>query len=485
MTSLKQAATRQDIETLITGCAVNPLLYTQTFFPDTARQGTPRMHAEMWDVLESTLHPFVNFEAFRGSAKTTLTRLYLSKRIAYGNARTLVYVGDNETSAVKSVQWMANAVERNSLWAQTFGLTPGKKWTENDIEIQHRSLGHSIRMIGLGITGQVRGININDYRPDTICLDDVQNDENTATHEQRQKLQNLVFGAFLRALAPPSENPLVKAVNLATPLAIDDLPMVLERDPGWITRRYSCFDAAGQSRWEARYPTEHLERERQGYIARNQLHIWLREMECRIVSSDMAAFRNEWLQYWQVLPGDLRYVITIDPASSDAPDASHQAMAVLGTDGQRIFLADYYLARGQNPEETAEKLFAFARMYQPLMGLGVETVAYQKILKWYLEDAMRRRNHYIPITPINDKRKKGDRIRQALTARSSARMLFVNSGHSEFIRDYISYPAVRSPDLLDAVAMGVSMLAPWENNIEAASGLHQRKPLPRNWRSAP
>lgn len=476
---------QSDIDTLVTACAVDPILYTTTFFPNAVRQRTPRMHAEMWDAFENPRIPYLNLEAFRGSAKTTLTRLFLSRRMAYGTSRTMLYIGDTETSAVKSIQWIAQNIENNRQWAQAFGLHKGKKWTENDIEVVHAGFDHTIRLIGLGITGQIRGINIGDYRPDLIVMDDVQNDENTATVEQRQKLQGLVFGAVLRALAPRTENPLAKAINLATPLDLEDLPSVLERDPLWTTRRYSCFDPDGRSRWEERFPTEQLELERQGYIARNQLHLWLREMECKIISADTAAFRQDWLQYWQVLPDNLRYVMAIDPASSDDKKASNQVIVVLATDGQRVFLVDYHIARGQNPEETAQKMFAFAGVYQPMMGVGIETVAYQRILKWYLEEAMRKRNFFIPTFAIKDNRRKGDRIRQALTGRASHKLLFVHQSHKEFISDFVSYPAVSKPDLLDATAMGVSMLAPWENGVEGAPLPLNRQPLPPSWRRAP
>ncbi len=498
---MNQAASKQqqisNVNELVAAAAVDSDFYARTFFPKTAKQRAPVFHGEMWDTLERPENRLVAIEAFRGSAKTSILRLFTSKRIAYGISNTILFISDTEGHAVKSVEWLMKAVKYNYYWAETFKLRQGGKWTGNELEIIHGVEEYPIRVIGLGVTGQVRGINVDDYRPDFIVLDDPENDENVLTHEGRNKLMGLVAGAILRSLAPSTENPSAMMAVLQTPLHRDDLIEALRHDPSWVSRRYSCFDDSGTSRWPERYPTDDLLQEKQSYIGRNQLSVWMREMECKVVSAETCAFRADWLMFWDILPDDCTYYMAIDPASSDAKTADFQAMVVVGIrpGGRDVYLAEYTNTRGEMPDELAQNFVRMWLHYRPLRVI-VETRSYQKILKWYLETVKKR--HGIPayITEYppktggrnganRDTRSKGDRIRQALTERAASRQFWVNRSHTEFIGQFSDYPSVSHDDLLDAFAMAMTAIDPLLMGGTAGMPMSITKPLPDNWRSAP
>src|SRR5215510_7721215 len=178
-----------------------------TFFPQTFRQKSPSFAREMWDLMEDPKVRLANLVAFRGSSKTSRARVFAAKRIAYGISRTILYVGVSEGKAIESVNWIRNRVDRNVQFRDTFGLSRGQKWEETQIEIEHKLFGHTIRVLGSGVTGSLRGLNIDDYRPDLIIVDDPQNDETAATEIQREKLEDLILGAVLNSLAPPTDEP--------------------------------------------------------------------------------------------------------------------------------------------------------------------------------------------------------------------------------------------------------------------------------------
>jgi hypothetical protein len=56
-----------------------------------------------------------------------------------------------------------------------------------------------LRAIGQG--QQMRGINIDNQRPDIAVIDDVEDNENTESESQQKKLDRWMFGPFLKALA--------------------------------------------------------------------------------------------------------------------------------------------------------------------------------------------------------------------------------------------------------------------------------------------
>lgn len=465
--------------------------YGKFFFPKTCRDAFPLFHKEIDDVLDREENRYIAIEAFRGSAKTSKLRLLVSKRIAYAQAHTILFLSDTEGHATKSIQWLQSAVLHNTRWAEFFKLRPGKKWTENDIEILHGVEGYPIRIIGAGITGQIRGINIEDYRPDLIIGDDLENEENTATFEQRNKISNLFFGAVAKSLAPVSENPKAQLIVLGTPLHSEALIEVVRKDPSWISRRYGCFNIDGTSRWEVRHPLAELLREKASYAARNQMSIWLREMECRVVSPETAAFRPEWLQFYDVQPEGMVFYVAIDPAPvlSDIAIAKNlntdfQAVVVIGILGHKVFLIEYKLIRDQNPEELVTELYRIIGVYNPVK-VGIETVGYQKNLEWYLRDAMKKRNHFFTITPVNDRRKKGLRIRQAITARASNKTIYVKREHTEFIEQFTDYPDIGHDDLLDSFSIALDLIDPNYAGVDIAGDATSGYTPLANWRNAP
>jgi len=462
--------------------ATNPDFYNRTWFPRAFRQSTPQFHHEMNAAFNNPAYRYLGFKCFRGSAKTTLSRSFVSRRVAYAISRTILFVSAAQDHSIRSLAWIKHAVQNQTPWARFFQLRPGSKWTDAEMQILHGVEEVPIWAVALGITGQTRGVNIDDYRPDLILLDDPCDEENTRTVEQRTKISNLTFGALEKSLAPRSEAPDAKMILDQTPLNREDLIETASRDPQFHTLTYSCFDERGNSRWPERFPTEELLESKQHHIRRNQLPLWLREMECKIVSEETSAFRMEWLNYWELLPEHMTTFLFVDPASSESKTADFQACAAVGISGTKRYLLEYTEAKGQNPEELAVELFRMVKKWKP-MKVGVESIAYQRMLAWYLKQEMTRRNHYFAIEEVQDRRKKEDRIRQAITGIAANGMLYVHPSHNTFISQFGDYPDVAHEDVLEAVCGALDLADPTiEGEVIAAE-----KDIPRlpDWRSAP
>lgn len=435
--------------------ATSLVTYGKLFFPKTFRQASPLFHEEIGWALMNPDYRNVGIEVFRDGAKTTLLRTFISQRIAYGISRTVLVVSASQGHSILSLRWVKRQVEHNTLWANTFRLRKGGKWTDDHVEVLHGVEEVPITILALGITGQLRGFNIDDFRPDLIVCDDTSTDETSGSAEQRKKEVGLVFGALLNSLAPKSESPNAKAVVLDTPKSKFDLIEGLEKNPEWKFIRYGIFDEHGESRWPQRYPTEELKRLKANAIRVGQLSLWLREKECKIVSDETASFKFENMQYWDTLPERATYIIAIDPASSDAKTADDNVVAVLAFHKDNIYLVDYKAATGQNPEMVKASVFEFARRWRPI-GVVVESVHYQRTLAWYLEQAMREERVFIPIYREQDKRSKADRIIQALGETTGYWRFFCRPEHSKFLEQFAEYSPTGDmhDDVLDAVAIG-------------------------------
>jgi len=461
-----------DLNEVVLRAATDSEFYCRFFFGKTARQASPDFHKQVWAALEDPANRYVAEMIFRDGAKTTTCRLFTSKRIAYGISHTILFIGKGEGSALRSLEWIRKQVMYNRLWADTFRLRPGDKWApgSGDIEIFHGTDEYPIRILSMGITGQTRGVNIDDYRPDLIVVDDPCDEENTATKDQRQKMSDLFFGALYNSLAPTSEQPNAKMVLLQTLLNEEDLVSQCAKDPNFKTLQFSIFDEHGMSRWPERHPTAEMIKKKEGFIARNQLSLWLREYECVLSTPETSLFRGEWLQYYDTEPDGMVTFMAIDPVPppTDAQraketymaDRDYEVIAVVGVWRGRYYLLEYAMMRGHEPDWTISEFFRLLDKWRP-MRVRVETVAYQATLKWLLEKAMQARKRFVQINSHNargkgDRRKKEYRIADSLNGIAANKMLYVKKEHTEFIEQFTRYPRINHDDVLDAVCEAIT-----------------------------
>ncbi|UCE47404.1 MAG: hypothetical protein JSW47_17615, partial [Phycisphaerales bacterium] len=130
---------KKTVEEMVMLGAADGVYFSHQFFPKTVRQTSPEIHYEVWDAMDSLEHEHVGLELFRGSGKTTITRMNVAKRISYGISRTIMAVGPEQGHAKRTVRWIMRQIETNRFWTQTFGLKKGSKWSENEIEIINES----------------------------------------------------------------------------------------------------------------------------------------------------------------------------------------------------------------------------------------------------------------------------------------------------------------------------------------------------------
>lgn len=467
------------VNELVALCAVDDDLYAKTFFPKTARVEPPVFHREMDSMLNSTQR-LLNFQVFRGGAKTTKLRLYVSKRIAYGVSKTILYVSKSQGHAGRNLMWLRKAIERNERYANTFNLRRGDKWNDEELQIHHGVDGDSIWVTGMGITGSTRGINFDDYRPDLIIVDDVVDDENATTDEQRLKTEQLVHGALRNSLISRMENPLAKMVILQTPMDFDDISEQAFKDPEFKSFRYGCWTKETedlpidlrQSSWPALFPAEDLRAQRAAAIKKNKLSTFSREMECRLITPETSKFKAEWLKYFgegeeEPEPSRLGMVIyiVIDPVpppserqiSKGLADKDYEAFAVVGRKQGKFYALEMVSNKGHEPNWTVMTFFKLCQRWNPRKVM-VETVAYQKTLEWLLRQAMRKAGRYWVLEPVDDKRSKMDAIVDGLSGPMSEGQVFIRRTHQDLASKIIHYPNVKFDDDIEAFARAVGAL---------------------------
>jgi len=437
----------------------------------------------VWGELENPSTRFLNLEMARGFAKTTLARVYTAKRVAYATAHVMLYVGASDDHARRSIMWLRSRLaERDpstgalvpTKFAQFYGLSPGAKWNENELEITHRLDRRPIWILGVGITGNIRGINFDDYRPDFIYCDDILTDENTATKEQREKIFDLVFGALKKSLAPSVDEPNAKMIIGQTPHDRDDVCARAKQSREFVTVSAPCWTKETadepverqESAWPERFPTSELRTEKIAAVDEGRYSIFAREMECRLITRETAAFRPEWVRKYVGRGVRNAYtVLAIDPVpppsdrelAKNLANKDFECQAVVARSAGEYHVLEYLTNRGHEPDWSVHTAIRLAREYR-VAKIVVEGVAYQRTLKWILEKEMQRTRNWFLVEAKNDKRKKYVRITAALAGLLREGRLFVREDMVELLAQIEAYPTVEHDDVIDAVSMALVAL---------------------------
>lgn len=468
--------TQLSIGELIRLAAVDTAFYAKTFFPKTMRVPSPPIHKEMDAVLENPNNRYVSLQWFRGSAKTTKLRIFTSKRIAYGISHTIFFVGASEDHASRSVRWIRNAVERNTFWATTFGLRKGGKWTDTELEIIHGIDERPIWLLGAGITGNVRGINFEDYRPDLIVLDDPITDEGASTLEQREKTDNLILSAIKDSLS--REEPTAKMVMLQTPIHPEDSSARTKDDPQFVFRSLGCWTEETKdlpvdeqvSVWPELFKTEDLRLEKKAAIARNKYSLFAREMECRLVSPELATFRPTWLRRYdepQTSKG-FQTILSIDPVPP--PTKTQMAKQLRGKDSEAHVVSgrkngEYWVletreSTGHQPNYTTATAIELALKWR-VTKIRLLAIGYEVVIEGALRNEFIRRGMFWPIeiVPLRNQTK-FDRISTQLSGITSSGLVWVRSSMTTLLQQFEEYGPTYTghDDVLEAAADSLSAL---------------------------
>lgn len=157
------------------------------------------MHEELFVTLEEAVH---NEEASkivraapRGNAKSTIVSMaFVIYCAVYEIKHYIQVVSDTASQANDFLYAIKTEFEDNELLINDFGDLSGEIWTNSDI-----ILANAVRIQALGAGKKVRGRRYKQYRPDLIVCDDLENDENVMSPDQRKKTKSWFTKALSKA----------------------------------------------------------------------------------------------------------------------------------------------------------------------------------------------------------------------------------------------------------------------------------------------
>lgn len=180
-------------------------------------------------------------------------------------------------------------------------------------------------------------------------------------------------------------------------------------------------------------------------------YFYANQYQNEIVPMGDQPFKKEWLRYFDQLPDILHTFAFIDPALSESEHSDFTALTILSVDINRY----WYLRLAQrfriNPSQIVELVFKVNEKFKP-MAIGIEDVAFQKVLMYMVSEEIQKRGVVVPLRGIKPSTDKSKEMRiLGLVPRFEWGTLFVAQGMHDFESEYSQFPRASHDDLLDSL----------------------------------
>ena len=454
----------------------NKLLFGKFFFPHYFRRESPPFHIQI--IKDCAINLNTAIKAPRGSAKSTLT-VFLDTihGICLKKERFVVIVQNTYAKAAGSLNNIKYEFRYNKKLIEDFGINMGVKDAEGDTIFSHAD-GFMCRVLckGADQLGSIRGERFGAYRPTLIIVDDIEDDEMVKNPERRDELEKQ-FNEVLNYAGEAGET---RIVVDGTILHDDSLLAKLVGDERYKHFKKLKYNARnnGVSLWPEKWSLEALAqmeaddpsgfaKEMQGdpssglleTIRREDFRQWrVEEKQCVLYGGD-----GEVVSRWGF--HECRAGVGIDLAWEDKKTNDFAAIVPgLITPANDLLVDDYICKRGLRPDEFERIIFDLNTRYMAMTGkrvcFGFEKAMMEKVMKWFLQEAMKRRGEYLWFKDIAwGTQDKVARVMFRLANRYAQHSIYHKQGMGVLENQMIRLKSVAHDDLADATAMLPELLA--------------------------
>lgn len=364
----------------------DPEFFIQFFLGDELTFPVPEFHIKIFKLMISSEVDQFACAIPRDHAKTTLAKLACVWFFLFSKYRFILYLSNTVGIAIPSVNDVIGFLECDNFKA-VYG--PCRFETMQDGKgIYKFWIGDKrciLRAFGLG--QQVRGINIDNQRPQLGILDDIDAVQTEVTEVSFRQTKRWFYGPFKKCL-DKFNHKLVQIGNLT-----DTQSLIAEHCASefWHSRVYGCLLADGNPLWPDAWSIEKLRKDYQEYAAAGMSDVWFAEMMNMPTAGGRGVILAEEMTYApQRQEDDLKFgFITIDLAISNQTWAHKTVIAVHGwieeggVNGQWQAV-EYIGFTGIDPISLFWEVMRLAKKWR-VMTIGIEAVAYQASLKYVFE----------------------------------------------------------------------------------------------------
>lgn len=425
----------------------------------------------------------------RGHAKSTnLTFKDTLHAIVYEYKPYILIISDSSDQAQGFLSDIRSELEENIAIREDFGDLQGKKVWREDVLLTSTN----IKIDAIGSGKKVRGRRHKNWRPGLIVLDDIENDDNVRTPEQRKKLENWFYKAVSKA-----GDDYTDIVYIGTLLHYDSLLAKVLKNPSYRTVKYKAVMSWAERKdlwdeWEKIYVDLDNDKREQNALAFFEANkdemlkgtkvLWedklpyyelmvmkVSEGESSFNSEEQnepinpedCLFNEEWLQYYNEAEVDFRdkrfrFVGFVDPSLGKSKKADTSAIITLAKDSKSGYL--YVLVADievRKPDKIIRDVIDLEKRLRRDYGrghwkLGCETNQFQAFFKDQMAVASAREGLYLPLEEVNQKSDKVMRIETLQPDIKNGYIKF-NPRHKRLLEQLKFFPMAAHDDGPDAL----------------------------------
>lgn len=421
----------------------------------------------------------------RSNAKSSVSSLFLPLWcLLFKKKKFIVLISDSSTQANDLLSNVRRELEDNEKIKEDFGSLVGEIWRNDDIVASN-----GVRVLALGARKKIRGRRHGEARPDLIILDDIENDENVSSAEQRRKNENWFFKAVSKAGDVNTD-----VFVVGTILHYNSLLATLLSNPTYDRKKFKAVKSFSESRkwqtWESVYlnkgkkeakkffvsnkkemlqGTEVLWPEGQPYYALMEARLsegpgaFDSEYQNEPINPDECLFQEDWFKF--IDPDWSNYVEIVgacDPSMGGSQNADFSAIIYLGKNKEGfldVLVADI---ERRHPDKIKDDILQTAcfireRTSAPIRAFGIEKVQFQEYFKHVVDKESREKGIYLPIRETeNQTTKKQIRIQTLQPLIKNGIIRFQNN-QKELLEEMRFYPKAEHDDGPDCLEMAVRL----------------------------
>lgn len=424
----------------------------------------------------------------RGHAKSTnLTFKGTMHSTLYGYKHYPIIISDSSEQAEGFLDNIRVEFEENTAILEDFGPLAGSVWRSNVLVTKT-----NIKIEAIGSGKKIRGRKHRNWRPDLIILDDVENDENVRTPEQRSKLKNW----FDKAVSKSGDD-YTDIVYIGTLLHYDSLLAKTLTNPAYRSIKYKAVIQFSQAddlwqQWESIFTDLSNDDREADALAFFQAHkaamlegtqvLWEEKlsyydlMVMRVsegeasfnseeqnepINPDDCLFMEEWFEYYNEAEINFRdpafdFFGFIDPSLGKTKRSDFSAIVTLAKHRSSgyMYVVDADIER-RHPDRIIADVLAKERWLRASFGhgyrkLGAETNQFQWFLKEELAKASAKAGLYLPIEEVQQTSDKVMRI-QTLQPDVKNKYIKFNRRHKRLLEQLTQFPMGAHDDGPDAL----------------------------------
>jgi predicted phage terminase large subunit-like protein len=457
--------------------------FARTYFPHYVKKPNSRLHDYLYqrlpEIAGSDKAETDAIAAPRGEAKSTITsQLFVLWCVITGRKKYPMIGMDAFDQAAIMLEAIKAELEFNPRLALDFpeAIGRGRVWQTGVIVTANNA---KIEAVGSG--KRIRGRRHGPYRPDLFIGDDLENDENVRTPEQRDKLQSWLTKAVLK-LGGAGEK--FDVIVIGTILHYDSVLNRLLKNPLWRSRKFKAViqwpdNMSLWDRWEELLLNVSLEEAEAFYLrnleamlagsevswpdgrplvelmkirARDGHAAFDSELQNDPLSDDDAPFAQA-ITFWVNRLADWIFYGACDPSLGKAGASRDPSALLVGGFNRQTGVLDVVeaLIKKRLPDKIIEDVIELQRAYRCLVW-AIETVQFQEFLKTELVKRSAARGIPVPARAVQPHSDKLLRI-ESLQPHMKNGLIRLHASQSTLIEQLRHFPKADHDDGPDALHM--------------------------------